>query len=502
MRKSLVVAGLLAIIAILTGLWGRTFYSMAKPPALLWYHMAPFSTDPYDYDAFVHHLAFRSVLSSLVTPYKAGTYVGILAESWKVSPDFRTWTFQIRKGLQFENGDLITPEHIVKSWLRIGYIQKQKGSNSEFMELLEEYEQLHSPTQMISGIQIEGQKITLRFIRSMPKALDTISFGLYSVVHPSDYDPKTGDWKDPKKVISSSAYRVEKWEDSRLYLKLRSDFLPEHRHPTALAEVILTWNPKDRDHAQMIAGDSNESEELASRMEFHGSVASSIAYVSCQSWTHPKSPCHDLETRRELRYEYYQALKSQGIQPTLSFFPLAISGIQEAKLTKSALISSKTEEKKLLRYRVSKIRNPYFQNYNLAIKKATERLEISTQAKETPVKIMFQEAEPFLKDYQVDIWMRGTGILIDDPKSDIRFMFLSKEGIRLPDSDGRIRTELTKEDKDDFDPQKINELLWDQAIIWPVGHYAMGLWSQKEIDFSLLNVSLPPTELQWIGWKN
>ena len=93
----------------------------------------------------------------------------------------------------------------------------------------------------------------------------------------------------------------------------------------------------------------------------------------------------------------------------------------------------------------------------------------------------------------------GTGILIEDPKDDIRFMFLSKEGIQLPDSDGRIHEELNNAE---FNPQKINQLIWEQAIVWPINHFAFGLWARRDtFDFSEINLVLPPTDFQWLGYK-
>ena len=75
----------------------------------------------------------------------------------------------------------------------------------------------------------------------------------------------------------------------------------------------------------------------------------------------------------------------------------------------------------------------------------------------------------------------------------------TKEGILLPDESGEILKEL---DKETLDIQKINELLWDQGLIWPVTHYSSGLWTRPDLDFSEINLVLPPTSFQWIGWKD
>ncbi|MBD9596010.1 hypothetical protein IB270_24480 [Ensifer sp. ENS05] len=37
----------------------------------------------------------------------------VLAEEWSASSNARTWTFKIRKGVQFHNGKTLTPDDVV-----------------------------------------------------------------------------------------------------------------------------------------------------------------------------------------------------------------------------------------------------------------------------------------------------------------------------------------------------------------------------------------------------
>ena len=50
---------------------------------------------------------------------------------------------------------------------------------------------------------------------------------------------------------------------------------------------------------------------------------------------------------------------------------------------------------------------------------------------------------------------------------------------------------LKELEKEKLDYQKINEILWDQAVIWPITHHSLGIWVKDSVDTSLLNLVLP-----------
>jgi len=462
-----------------------------------WISDAPFSADPLDYDAFIHHIAFSSVHSGLVTNYRAGQYTGIIAKNWEVSSDQKTWIFTLRDNMRFSNGDPITSQDVVNSWLRMARLLTQRGSKAGFFEKIEGFSSL-GKTGEIPGLKSDGKQVTLRFIEPMPQLLDTLSFGLYAIVHGSCYDKTSGKWLNPHHTVASGPYAIRAWDADSFVLQLRRDFPEELLHPRPLAEVKFQWAPASRRNAQIFSGNSRENPG-AEGYFYHGETESRIAYLRCQSWTHPASPLHDKAERKRLRAAFYSNLESLGFKPTLSFFPLAIPSVKE--LNGDNIISAKRQlsNGKALTFKpFSAEIVPLSEVAARALQLAASTEGFRAEIKDTPKKIIGAEFAPNLAAYHNDIVSIVTGILVDSPDADIRFMFKSQEGIRLPDPTGKCAGLI---DSTKIDIQKVNEVLWEDAIIWPVTHLSVGLWAKEEFDFSLINTIVPPTAIHLIGWK-
>ncbi len=88
----------------------------------------PSSMDPaWEYDTASADVLIN-VYETLVFPKKSSPtdMVPMLATSWDTSSDGLTWTFHIRSGVKFQNGDTLTPEDVAYSFWR-GMIQDRAG---------------------------------------------------------------------------------------------------------------------------------------------------------------------------------------------------------------------------------------------------------------------------------------------------------------------------------------------------------------------------------------
>lgn len=58
------------------------------------------------------------IYDTLTDTAASGDLVGGAATKWTTADSGKTWVFTLRKGAKFSNGELVTPTHFVKSWVR------------------------------------------------------------------------------------------------------------------------------------------------------------------------------------------------------------------------------------------------------------------------------------------------------------------------------------------------------------------------------------------------
>lgn len=460
----------------------------------------PFSSDPMDYDYYVHHYAFTSVLAKLISIERKGVISPILAEKWTHDSTFKDWTFNIRQGLFYSNGDKILAKDIAKSLIRVAYLKKKTNSNSGVLEFVEGFDLLKSASDNITGISYTDNKLFLKFNKPMPDLLSKISFGFYSLAHPSLYNPTSGEWIDKKKVISSGAYDIDEWSDTKFNLKLREN-IPYVNYENSIQNVSFTSllsvkESKDLKDVDVVVADK-QSLLIDDSFAFSGStVGLKIGYVHLYGWNKNKS-LKDINIRRWLRSKFYEGLEVNGFTPTSSFFPTTLRDVKE--IPKEVFLN-----------------RPDFNDFKLVTHSMDQSMKLNENKDKKSMSEIFGLAldnlngdgiilkkkiiddESDLSDF--DLVINGTGIESSDYWDTVKFMFLSKNGILLPDESGAILNELSSKKPDiNF----INKELWDQAIIWPVRHYTNGFWFKRDslINFENINLDSPAIDFQFFSWN-
>jgi hypothetical protein len=472
--------------------------TLPAKPLKVYFSELPSSLDPMEYDHSKHHPIQSIFHIKLISPYKNQKISPQLAKSWKVSESDKVWEFEIRNDVFFTDGSKVTSEVAAAALKRAVFQLKRSKSKHEILKKLEGIDGLTRPNSKIVGINTDKDKLVLRFSSPYPRLLEALFFGIFAIVHPDSFDSASGEWINKKieGAIGAGPFQVVLVNSEVIELEKKSHYPADLVHEKAFSKITF-FKDKDRIGDADLASLSSDNEALAKTHRFFGRRAMHILYLLCHGWKLPESPLHSIENRRALRDQLEKEMKVGGRESPGSFFPIVMPGIEPSKVSDQRLENMVSKKP----IRVLDIRPAISPVVNLAIQSVFNAIEKSGIIAESVAPVPMETAKkllnPDLNEYLYDLGLFATGISIEDPAADVRLMF-SPEGIRLPDLDGRIAKEL---EDPNFHVQKVNDLIREQALVWPVAHYSVGTWASGRVDFDAFNVLMPLGELQWIGQK-
>lgn len=76
-------------------------------------------------------MASRTMFEGMVEKTKGGDFIGLLAKSWTSSPDYKEWTFELRQGVKFHNGQVFNAASVVNNFNALTGVMTIKGTGIE-----------------------------------------------------------------------------------------------------------------------------------------------------------------------------------------------------------------------------------------------------------------------------------------------------------------------------------------------------------------------------------
>src|SRR5437588_774895 len=122
MRNMIRISAVVTLLSIIVGSWGIARVAHAADGQMTWavhVTIAPRWLDPGDTEtAITPFMVLYALHDALVKPMPKGQTTPSLAESWTVSPDWKTYEFVLRNGIKFHNGDPVTADDVKFSFER------------------------------------------------------------------------------------------------------------------------------------------------------------------------------------------------------------------------------------------------------------------------------------------------------------------------------------------------------------------------------------------------
>ena len=228
---------------------------------------------------------------ALVRPYPGHKMGPSLAESWKESPDGKTYEFKLRAGLKFHNGDPVTTEDVKFSF------ERYRGAGAKVLQDHVQQVEIVSP-------------LVVRFHLKEPWPDFMTFYGTTAtaagIVVPKKYFTQVGDDGFKKQPIGAGPYKfVSHKPGIEVVLEANTGYW---RRVPNVKTLVMKSVPEATTRAVMLkSGESDisyvldgpEAEDIKRdpRMQVIASKHASIFWIEFAEQWDPKSPWHDKRMR-------------------------------------------------------------------------------------------------------------------------------------------------------------------------------------------------------------
>ena len=228
------VGGLLAV----TGLLSSAPALAAKDSLVLGMVLEPPSLDPTSAAAAaIGEVVHYNIFEGLTKVHVDGAVTPLLAQNWSESPDGRSYTFVLRKGITFSDGSPLTADDVKFSFERA----KAEGSKNKAKKAV--FDNISLVT------VLDTHTLILTLNRADPSLPFRLGENTAVILHPKTADQAATD------PVGTGPYKVDNWKKgSSITLVAR----PGYRDPAAIKIKRVTFrfiNDQAAQVAALLAGD-------------------------------------------------------------------------------------------------------------------------------------------------------------------------------------------------------------------------------------------------------
>ena len=151
--------GILVITAVSAGAAG-TKAGSAEGPIILGSNSAPRTLNPLFFPSRQDSIVTNLIFDSFVMPDKEGKMVGRLVESYSISSDGLTYTFNLRQDVTWHDGEIFDGDDVAATFEMLAHPDYSGGMN-RLGDVVGIEEYAENPGGGISGLSVSGDKFTV-----------------------------------------------------------------------------------------------------------------------------------------------------------------------------------------------------------------------------------------------------------------------------------------------------------------------------------------------------
>ena len=206
----------------------------------------PDTLDPHATSGTLTFQVIRSIYDTLVEPDSDGVLVPALAESWEISDDGLTWTFHLRHGVSFHNGEPFTSRDVAATIHRVLEPERASPNAPEYDEIVN----VRTP-----------DDLTVVFELAEPSAplLSALASG-WGAILPASLIASGHDFATHP--VGTGPFRLVEWvRDNRIVLERNDDYWMSGR--PGIAGVVINIIPEGSVMVQgLLSGDLDAVEAV------------------------------------------------------------------------------------------------------------------------------------------------------------------------------------------------------------------------------------------------
>ncbi|PRA09660.1 MULTISPECIES: ABC transporter substrate-binding protein [unclassified Paenibacillus] len=189
--------------------------------------------DPLYINLLAESFVTSHVFDGLVQRGEKGEILPCLAHTWDVSVDRQTWTFYIRKGITFHNGQMLTSHDIVHTFERLQSTDRRTLYRDVSKQILSI--EAVSPLTVCFRLK-KPHELFLSFLTTSRAAI---------VPSPGTHELKmnhAGDLHGMQKPVGTGPFKVTAWDDHLCRLEAFSSYFQGRAHMDRVDILQIPWS--------------------------------------------------------------------------------------------------------------------------------------------------------------------------------------------------------------------------------------------------------------------
>ena len=328
----------------------------------------PQSFDPHKTEGVPESEVAYQLFEGLVSMDSDGNLIPGVAERWENTPDYKTWTFHLRKDAKWSNGDPVTAHDFVFSWRRL----VTPATASPYASFLD-YLQVQNAQDIIDGkkkpeeLGVEAKDdytFVVHTDNPVPYAVGLTTHQSLLPL-PQKIVEKFGDaWVKKDNIVGNGAYKLKNHVINEKIEFERNPLYWNDKETVVNSATFLAIENASTDVARYRAGDLDitnyalppeQFAKLKKELPDEVFTTRTLATYSYEI-NHTKAPFNDVRVRKALnlaldRNVITDKVLAQGQTPTYVFTPTYISEgelIQQPAYSKEPMAKRNEEAIKLL----------------------------------------------------------------------------------------------------------------------------------------------------------